>query len=249
MAIVKTSYTRSRAAIKANLRYNMHRPNKANEKMHRILFGHNGEMTKEEAYNLIDAQKGITFFRIILNFDPKREDTKRDLDLRSITRHTIRTLEKRLGRFINFIGVEHNADHTELRHVHAIACVKLKYREKLTREDFKALRDAATDQALFQRKARDLVQRYQLDKNYLRRSISLQSSSYRPIGIAGGRARRMRKARQQALACPKGIGHKTVALLEIVWVYLDHFRAPATCRSGLSGAGIPRLAVRMHVAG
>lgn len=39
------------------------------------------------------------------------------------------------------------------------------------------------------------------------------------------------------------------ALLEIVWVYLDHFRAPATCRSGLSGAGIPRLAVRMHVAG
>jgi hypothetical protein len=38
-------------------------------------------------------------------------------------------------------------------------------------------------------------------------------------------------------------------LLEVVWVYLDHFRAPATCRSGLSGAGIPRLAVRMHVAG
>jgi SAM-dependent methyltransferase len=42
---------------------------------------------------------------------------------------------------------------------------------------------------------------------------------------------------------------KIGGLLEVVWVYLDHFRAPATCRSGLSGAGIPRLAVRMHVAG
>ena len=34
-----------------------------------------------------------------------------------------------------------------------------------------------------------------------------------------------------------------------VGVLVDYFRAPATCRSGLSGTGIPRLAVRMHVAG
>jgi hypothetical protein len=47
----------------------------------------------------------------------------------------------------------------------------------------------------------------------------------------------------------KEIAEKIKGLLEVVWVYLDHFRAPATCRSGLSGAGIPRLAVRMHVAG
>jgi hypothetical protein len=45
------------------------------------------------------------------------------------------------------------------------------------------------------------------------------------------------------------LDNRLEGLLEVVWVYLDHFRAPAICRSGLSGAGIPRLAVRMHVAG
>ena len=183
MAIVKVSYTRSRGAIKANLRYNMHRPNKANERMSRVLFGHDGELSKDEAYQLIDAQKGMTYFRVILNFDPKREDTKRDLDLQSITRRAILTLEDRLQRTVNFIGVEHNADHTELRHVHAIALVKLKYKEKLTVSDWRAVRQAATESALFQRRAGDLVQNYQLDRSFTQRYAK----------IAGGKARRTRE--------------------------------------------------------
>jgi hypothetical protein len=212
MAIIKVSYTRSRAAIKANLRYNMHRPNKANEKMSRVLFGQDGEMTKQEAYELIDSQK-VTYFRIILNFDPVREDTKRDLDLRSIAKQTILALEDRLQRTINFIGVEHD-DHGKnlLRHIHTIALVKLKYREKLTISDWRAIREIATQQALFQRKARDLIQHYQLDKNYLKRSIDRLSPSYRPIGMAGGRARHVGKARPAPLACPKGLQHTTVKM-------------------------------------
>jgi ribosomal protein L37AE/L43A len=216
MAIVKVTYTRSRGAIKANLRYNMHRPNKANERMSRVLFGHNGELSKDEAYQLIDAQKGITYFRVILNFDPKREDTKRDLDLQSITRRAILTLEERLQRTVNFIGVEHNADHTELRHVHAIALVKLKYKEKLTVSDWRAVRQAATESALFQRRARDLVQNYQLNKNF-QHSTTRLSSSYRPIGMSGGRARRtrephmrLRMPRRICSSCGRGLSMKRV---------------------------------------
>jgi hypothetical protein len=210
MAIIKGNYTKSSAKIKASLRYIAHRPGREGERMTRVLFGHDGEMSKEQAYQLIDSQKA-TYFRLVLNFDPKREDTRRDLDLRSITKQTILTLEDRLQREVGFIAVEHN-DHTPLRHIHAIALVKLKYREKLTREDFKALRQTATEAALFQRRARDLVQHYQLDKNSLQRSIAPLSPSYRLSGVAGGRARHTRKARQPMLACPNGLRHETVKL-------------------------------------
>ena len=60
---------------------------------------------------MIDAQKGMTYFHIELNFDPKREDKNRDLDLRAITKQTIRALEDRLQRQIGFIAAEHT-DHS-----------------------------------------------------------------------------------------------------------------------------------------
>src|SRR5262245_3484230 len=125
MAIVKANYTRSRAKIKATLRYITHRPGREGERLTRAPFGHNGEMSKEDAYKLIDAQKGMTYFRLVFNFDPKREDSRRDLDLRSLTKQAMLTLQERLQRRIHFIGVEHN-DHTPLRHVHVIAIVKLR---------------------------------------------------------------------------------------------------------------------------
>src|SRR5262250_2793815 len=98
MAIVKSNYTRSRNKIKATLRYITHRPGRGGERLTRTLFGHDGEMSKEEAYRLIDAHKGMTYFRVVLNFDPRREDNRKDLNLRDITRHTIRAFEERLQR-------------------------------------------------------------------------------------------------------------------------------------------------------
>ena len=69
--------------MKATVKYMAHRPGREGERMTRDLFGHDGEMSKAEAYQMFDAQKGMTYFRVVLNFDPKREDTKRDLDLRA----------------------------------------------------------------------------------------------------------------------------------------------------------------------
>jgi len=214
VAIVKVSYTRSRGAIKAGLKYMVHRPGQEGGKITRTLFGHDGERSKAEAYQWLDAQKGMTYFRIVLNFHPKREDARRDLDLPSITRQTIRALENRLQRRIGFIAVEHN-DHgkNKLRHIHAIVPIKLARGERLTRADFKALRDIATEQALLQRKARDLMQQYFQRREFLTRSHAYISPAPRPLGMMGDRTKHMQKARAPSLPCPtSGIGHSTVRL-------------------------------------
>ena len=121
--------------------------------MTRDLFGHDGERRKAEVYQKDRRTKGMTYFRIVLNFDPKREDKRRDLDLRAITRQTIRALEDRLQRQIGFIAVEHN-NHgkNKLRHIHAILPIKLAKGERLTRADFKFLRDFATEKAYYSEK-------------------------------------------------------------------------------------------------
>jgi hypothetical protein len=162
----------------------VHRPGQEGGKISRSLFGHDGEWSKGQAYQWIDAQKGMTYFRIVLNFHPKREDARRDLDLRAITTQTIRALEDRLQQRIGFLAVEHNNHGTnKLRHIHAIVPIKLARGERLTRADFKALRDIATKQALLQRKARDLVQQYFQRREYLTRSRACVSPALRPIGI------------------------------------------------------------------
>ena len=91
MAIVKVKYTKSRAQIKAHLRYIAHRPGRDGEKLLRTLFT-SGYRTieKHSVYDLIDhAPKGTTFFKIIISPDPKKEDSRRDLDLWRLTEKTL----------------------------------------------------------------------------------------------------------------------------------------------------------------
>ena len=191
-----------------------HRPGREGERITRDLFGHDGERRKAEAYQMIDAQRGMTYFRAVFNFDPKREDSRRDLNLRAITRQTIRALEDRLQRQIAFIAVEHN-DHgkNSLRHIHAILPIKLAKGERLTSADFKFLRDYATQKALLQRKARDLVRQSLQKRAYLTRSRSVVLPTPRPIDMTRDRERRTTQTRSPTIACPtSGIGHAMVKL-------------------------------------
>ena len=154
MAVVRiTSYTRNRGAAKASVRYITHRPGKDGRATTRPLYTTDGEVSKQDAYQMIDeAKKGSVFFRIIISPDAKQEDTRRDLYLSQITEQTILTLEERLNTYVPFTAVEHN-DHTGNRHVHLIACLK----GRIEKEDLKALRDSATEAALAQRQERDLA--------------------------------------------------------------------------------------------
>src|SRR2546421_7952064 len=97
MAIVKATYTKSRAGAKASIRYIGDRPGKDGAKITRNLFGIDGLMGRDQAYRFIDeAPKGSFFYRFILSPAPKEEDLRRDLHLRGITEQTMQTLRERL---------------------------------------------------------------------------------------------------------------------------------------------------------
>src|SRR5919199_2534012 len=139
MAIVKLKYPRGRAAIKAHLRYIVHRPGKERERVTRELFQHNYlSVTKQEAYALMNsAPKGTVFYKMTINFHPVREDTYKDLDLEAIVSLTVREMQYRIGRDVPFLATIHNGHATtELRHIHAICLV----RGRLSKEDFAKLK-------------------------------------------------------------------------------------------------------------
>jgi hypothetical protein len=159
MAIVKVKYTRNPIEIKEHLRYVVHRRGKDGETMTRELFDAFDSRDKTHAYDLIDATKHPLFFKIILNPDPKREDTRKDLDLQHLTRQTLREMQRLIGRDdLPFVATIHD-DHTPLRHIHAIAMVQ----GKIAKADFyrlKTLWQTATEEARSQRRQRDRVREH-----------------------------------------------------------------------------------------
>jgi hypothetical protein len=159
MAIVKVKYSRSIDHIKDHLRYIVHRPGKDREHMTRELFDMFDHRDKAHAYELMDATKHPLFFKIIINPDPKREDTRKDLDLQYLTRQTLREMQRLIGRDdLPFVATIHN-DHTPLRHIHAIAMVQ----GKIAKADFYQLKNlwkTATEEARQQRRSRDRVREH-----------------------------------------------------------------------------------------
>jgi len=158
MAIVRaTSYTKSPGAAKATIRYNQYRAGKDGQKITRELFDFAGGMDRQDAYQMIDdAEKGTVFFRFVISPDQHTEDIAKDLHLAAITEQTILALEEQLGKRVPFAAAIHD-DHTDLRHVHLVACVK----GRLHTAHFQTMREAATDAALMQRQERDATRQQQ----------------------------------------------------------------------------------------
>jgi hypothetical protein len=157
MAIVKASFTRSRSEAKAFIRYIQHRKGLDGQKITRELYGLDGALARLEGYEMIDAaERGSVFFRIIINPDPKTENTHKDLSLKAITAQTMHTLAELVGREVPYIAATH-ADHAPLPHAHILACVK----GRLNTKDLQALRETATEAALAQRQERDKQQEQQ----------------------------------------------------------------------------------------
>lgn len=157
MAILKANYAKNASGAKASIRYIEHRPGKDGEKITRTLFGIDGQMERREAYQLIDeAKEGDSIYRFVINPDPKKEDTERDLFLREITEKTMFTLEDRVKSHVQWVAAIHD-DHTPLRHVHVIALVP----RRLQVPDLQALRTTATEEGLAQRQERDLAKEMQ----------------------------------------------------------------------------------------
>jgi hypothetical protein len=181
MAVVKANYVKrgkgERGRAKATVRYITHRRDRDGHTATRTLFGYDGELTKEQAYRMIDeAQKGTLFYRIVISPAPKQEDRLRDLDLSDITIHTMLRLEEQIGKQIQFVAAMHD-DHSPHRHVHTLVLVQ---GARLTREDFLALRLEATERALSQRRLRDRTRGHR-QRLMLSRSNHLQRSAQKHL--------------------------------------------------------------------
>jgi len=170
MAIVKLKYTRSRAKVKAHIRYITHRPSLEGKRQTRRLFTEAGQTDKNRAYQMVDeARRGSIFFKLVLSPDPRREDPNHTLDLWRLTRETLQALSQRLNIPLKFIGVEH-ADHTPNRHVHIVFSLST----RLSKEDIAALRSAATGASLTQVRERTALEQQ------ARARPALGAAIYRP---------------------------------------------------------------------
>jgi len=172
MAIVKASYTRKGRGAKAAVRYIENRPGKDGAKVQRTLFNADGKVERGEVYTMIDqADKHSYFFRLVISPDPQREDSDKNLSLREITERTIQSLEDRFQQPIQWVAAVH-ADHTDTRHIHAIAIMP----ERLDVQDFQRMRSAATEEAL--------AQRHQLDLAREQRERSQEQSEGLGLGLS-----------------------------------------------------------------
>jgi hypothetical protein len=160
MAFVGTSFVKrgkvGNAKAKDNVRYIQHRAGKDKERVMRPLFTSDGPMTRLEAYQFIDeAPKGTKFFTVIINPDPEKEDTHKDLDMRQITRTTMQTIEEIIRSQgittpVVWVAAVHD-DHTDKNHVHALAAIQ----GRLDIPDLDRIREATTIACLEQRRELD----------------------------------------------------------------------------------------------
>jgi hypothetical protein len=166
MAIFKANYVKrgkgERGRAKASVRYIQHRRGKDDHIITRTLFGSDGEMTRSDAYRIIDeAKKGSLFYRFILSPDPKTEDRNHDLDMRDIAMQTMQALAERVGESVLWVGAIH-ADHAPHLHVHLIAVVP----KRLYVKDFATLRHRTTEACLEQRRFLDLARTHEREQPY-----------------------------------------------------------------------------------
>jgi hypothetical protein len=156
MAVVVGNYIRrgkqGNPRAKDAVRYMQHRPERERERVTRPLFGPDGPWERMHAYQMIDeAPPGTHFYRMSLNPDPTHEDGKRDLDLRELTGHTMRTLEAIVQQPVLYVAAEHTEHADNRRHVYLLATVP----RRLNTPELKQRRDAATKVCLEQRNERD----------------------------------------------------------------------------------------------
>src|SRR5271165_732429 len=219
MAIVRiTSRTSVPSEALDTIGYIAGRQNSRGQRQDRELFTENGHfITKEEASELIaNASAGTTFFRTVISPDPVREDTNRDLNLKTLTEVTMIKLQERYKNMnIQYFGAIHD-DHTDNRHVHLIAFIQ---KRRLTRADLRSLIRSATVEALYQRRLLDRQQPRRAHRHGPKQTRSVQAefphTAPMRIGDASApprtRAVRIPKVRY---ACPN-CGYGSASLFKV----------------------------------
>ena len=159
MAVIRVNYVKkgkyARSGAKANLRYIENRTGKDGARIQRTLFNASSEITRQQAYAIIDeASEGSTFFRVKISPDPATEDQMKDLLLREITAQILE-VEEKIGTPLTWVATIHD-DHTAIRHVHALLIARARLLP------VQEMIHAATQACLEQRRELDLAREQQL---------------------------------------------------------------------------------------
>jgi|SRR5271165_2144816 len=201
MAIVRiTSRTSVPSEALDSIGYIAGRQNSRGQRQDRELFTENGHViTKIEATELIaNAPEGTTFFRTVISPDPVREDTNRDLNLKTLTEKTMITLQERYKNMnIQYFGAIHD-DHTDNRHVHLIAFIQ---KRRLTRADLRSLIRSATVEALSQRRLLDRQQQRRTHRHGPKQTMRIGTTS--AIGLPPDSPVQRAPPRTRAVRIPK----------------------------------------------
>jgi hypothetical protein len=176
MAVVITHFKRrgkvGNAWAKENVKYIQFRRGKDDERVMRPLFTDDGPMTRLEGYQFIDeSPKGTKFFTVIINPDPEKEDTHKDLDMRPIAVTAMRTIaeimhEQGITTPVIWVAAIHD-DHTDKNHVHALAALQ----GRLDTPDLDRIRAATTAACLEQRRELDRARERQMRQQESERGL------------------------------------------------------------------------------
>jgi hypothetical protein len=178
-----------RAAAYETLAYIAKRVGRSGEEMERLLFGWE-TIDRQEAEQFIDTlhMKPLRFWRVIVSPDPnsERENLQKDLDLWDVTRSVMAYIRDTIDPTIEFIVAEHN-DHTDIPHVQGLVFFK----GRLNKYDLNRMRHIALQQALAQRRVRDLTHKHHLTQARGQTGASTPTATPQPLsGVSGGRGRK-----------------------------------------------------------
>jgi hypothetical protein len=202
MAIVKARYVRGKGRIKAHLRYITYRRGVDGERITRALFGPQGLLTKQQIYDLIDnTGRGAVFHKFVINCDPVKEDTRKDLNLWELTRKTLETIKTQFGDSVPFVATIHD-DHTLLRHVHGFFIV----RGRLSKEEFAKIKGLWKVASAEVRRQRKRLDRMHKSRHY--KKLRPLIEKYK-LKHGQGRGRRMRDIRMQPACQHCGYGSRS----------------------------------------
>ncbi len=115
--ILRHSYTRRRDVARAALRYYQMRPRGEGEPP-RSLFTKGGTVSRAEAGRMLDEHQARGYLAHRLMLSPPAGQ-HRD-DLRALTLHVMRELERDKGQTLHWVAVEHR--NTAHPHVHVLLC-------------------------------------------------------------------------------------------------------------------------------
>lgn len=124
-SVVKASYTRSAAEAKGSVRYMQHRQSDLGEREARPLFGRDGELSRQEAYERLEqageAPGKTYYYRLVFNPGEGHLDLDED-GRRAWAAEVMSRVEAQGVQVREWVAVSHT-DQGEHDHVHVVAAL------------------------------------------------------------------------------------------------------------------------------